>query len=59
MSDEHNPKFYIPTNVLKLRYGPLTMNIKTSVTSHKINQSNVTILIICVYVLNRNKHAEL
>ena len=42
-------------SVPKLIYGPLTLNIKTRTTSHKI----MTILIICVYALNRNKNAKL
>ena len=31
-------KFYLPT-VFQLRYGPLTLNIKTFTTSHKIAQA--------------------
>ena len=37
---------------------PLTLNIKTCATIHKISQG-VTIFIICVYALNKNKLAEL
>ena len=44
-------------SVPKVKYLPLTLNIKTSTPSHEI--SSVTILIICVYALNSNKHAKL
>ena len=42
-------------SVPKLRCGPLILNIKTFTLSRK-NHSSVTILIICVYAFNRNKH---
>ena len=42
--------------VPNLTYGPLTLNIITLTTSHKINQA---ILIICVYALKRNNQAKL
>ena len=52
VSNEHILIFY---NVPKLRYGPLTLNIEMNAT----NLSRVTVLVICVYALNRKIHAEL
>ena len=39
---------------LYLRYGPLTLHIKTCTTGHKITE-RVKILIICVFAFNMNK----
>ena len=50
-------KFYLPTGVSKLRYGPVTMSIKTFTTSHKIvlkrdNINKFSLLVSDEYVLN-------
>ena len=55
-------KLYLPTSIyvpiMYLNtYRPFTLNIKTCATIRKI-VTELT-LMICVYALNRNKHAEL
>ena len=50
-------KFYLPS-VPQLRYGPLTLNIKTRTTSHKIiNHDNINSFHLCLK--NKNKNAKL